>query len=143
MVLALDELTVGILRRTFTFYMQDAYGVQLPPPACDTDLAGSSTIVLVGANPTIAQLRRLLGARRATVQYILAYLLDKDNVLVGEHKLARQALQSPENLESYDEDGRVPKGSPCRYHRCQRFNRIVSEAKGQPMPTATVRRRLR
>ena len=92
MVLALDELTVGILRRTFTFYMQDAYGVQLPPPACDTDLAGSSTIVLVGANPTIAQLRRLLGARRATVQYILAYLLDKDNVLVGEHKLARQAL---------------------------------------------------
>ena len=109
MVSALDEQTVAILRGTFTFYMQDAYGVQLRLPACDTYLAGSSTIVLVGPNPTIAQLRRLLGARRAMVQDISGYLLDKDNVLVGEHKLARQAVQSPENLESYDEDGGVPK----------------------------------
>lgn len=116
MVLALDELKVGnvagsakpVMRGTFTFYMQDAYGVQQRLPACDTDLAGSFTIALVGARPTHAQLRRLLGARRDMVLALLEYLLDKDNRLVGEHKLARQAIMSPENLDRYSDDGAVP-----------------------------------
>lgn len=110
-VLALDELKHGniagsaksLMRGTFTFYMQDAYGVQLRLPACDTDIAGSFTIALVGARPTMAQLTRLFGARRQMVQDLLDYQLDKDNLLVGEHKLVRQA-----NLASYNEDGSVP-----------------------------------
>lgn len=116
-VLALDELKVGnvagsaktLMRGTFTFYMQDAYGVQIKLPACDADVAGSITIVLVGAKPTLAQLRRLLGARRSMIQDLHAFQLDKDNVLVGEHTLARQAQQSPENLATFSEDGDVPK----------------------------------
>ncbi|CAN0496989.1 unnamed protein product, partial [Ectocarpus sp. 12 AP-2014] len=67
MVLALDELKVGnvrgsaksLMRGTFTFYMQDAYGVQLHLPACDTDIAGSFTCALVGAKPSVGQLRKL------------------------------------------------------------------------------------
>ncbi|CAB1112810.1 unnamed protein product [Ectocarpus sp. CCAP 1310/34] len=116
-VLALDELKVGniagsaksLMRSTFTFYMQDAYGVQLKLPACDADIAGSITIVLVGANATPAQLRRLLGARRSMIEDLNTFLLDKDNALVGEHTLARQAQQSPENLATFSVNGDVPK----------------------------------
>lgn len=116
-VLALDELKVGsiagsaksLMRSTFTFYMQDAYGVQLKRPACDADIAGSITIVLVGANATPAQLRRLLGERRSMIQDLNTFLQDKDHALVGEHALARQAQQSPENLATFSENGDIPK----------------------------------
>ncbi|CAM9735414.1 unnamed protein product, partial [Ectocarpus sp. 13 AM-2016] len=91
MVLALDELKVGnvrgsaksLMRGTFTFYMQDAYGVQLRLPACDTDIAGSFTCALVGAKPSVGQLRKLFGARRKMVEDLLAFQLDKDNQLDG------------------------------------------------------------
>ncbi|CAN0314384.1 unnamed protein product, partial [Scytosiphon promiscuus] len=85
MVLALDELRIrnisgtakSHMRGTFTFYMQDAYGVQLRLPACDTDIAGSFTCAIVGSKPTLAQLSRLLGARRKMVEDLLAYQLDE------------------------------------------------------------------
>ncbi|CAM9426732.1 unnamed protein product, partial [Laminaria digitata] len=106
MVLALDELKVGqvpgsaksVMRGTFTFYYQDAYGVQLKLPACDSDVAGSFTCALVGSRPTDAQLRRLLGARRSMVESLLAFQQDRNNELAGKHILARQAQISPENL---------------------------------------------
>ncbi|CBJ31141.1 conserved unknown protein [Ectocarpus siliculosus] len=117
MVLALDELKTGSvsgsaksqMRGTFTFYMQDAYGVQLWLPACDTDIAGSFTCALVGCKPNLAQLRRLLGARRQMVQDLLDFQLDRDNRLVGQHTLARQAQLAPENLDGYSNDGSIPK----------------------------------
>lgn len=116
MVLALDELKIGrvpgsaksVMRETFTFYFQDAYGVQLQLPACDTDVAGSFTCALVGARPTDAQLRRLLGARRSMVEALLAFQQDRNNELVGKHSLARQAQVSPDNLATYEEDGSIP-----------------------------------
>ncbi|CAN0140099.1 unnamed protein product [Ectocarpus sp. 12 AP-2014] len=117
MVLALDELKTGSvsgsaksqMRGTFTFYMQDAYGVQLRLPACDTDIAGSFTCALVGCKPNLAQLRRLLGARRQMVQDLLDFQLCRDNRLVGQHTLARQAQLAPENLDGYSNDGSIPK----------------------------------
>ncbi|CAN0217243.1 unnamed protein product [Scytosiphon promiscuus] len=116
MVLALDELRIrnisgtakSHMRGTFTFYMQDAYGVQLRLPAYDTDIAGSFTCAIVGSKPTLAQLSRLLGARRKMVEDLLAYQLDERNLLVGVHALARQAQMSPENLSTYHEDGSIP-----------------------------------
>lgn len=117
MVLALDELKVGnvrgsaksLMRGTFPFYMQDAYGVQLRRPACDTDIAGSFTCALVGAKPTLDQLRKLFGARRKMVEDLLAFQLDKDNQLVGVHQLAREAQLSAQNLDTYKDDGSIPK----------------------------------
>ncbi|CAB1107609.1 unnamed protein product [Ectocarpus sp. CCAP 1310/34] len=117
MVLALDELKVGnvrgsaksLMRGTFTFYMQDAYGVQLRLPACDTDIAGSFTCALVGAKPSVGQLRKLFGARRKMVEDLLAFQLDKDNQLVGVHQLAQEAQLSAENLDTYKDDGSIPK----------------------------------
>ncbi|CAN0159521.1 unnamed protein product, partial [Ectocarpus sp. 12 AP-2014] len=117
MVLALDELKTGRvsgsansqMRGTFTFYMQDAYGVQLRLPACDTNIAGSFTCAVVGCKPNLAQLRRLLGARRQMVQNLLDFYLDKNRHSVGEHTLARQAQLAPENLNGYSTDGSIPK----------------------------------
>lgn len=116
MVLALDELRVGnvggsaksLMRGTFTFYMQDAYGVQLRLPACDTDIAGSFTCALVGAKPSVAQLRKLFGARRKMVEDLLAFQLDTGNYLVGVHQLARDAQLSKANLDTYMDDGFIP-----------------------------------
>ncbi|CAM9812767.1 unnamed protein product, partial [Scytosiphon promiscuus] len=85
MVLALDELRIRNIsgtaksHGTFTFYMQDAYGVQLRLPACDTDIAGSFTCAIVGSKSTLAHLTPLLGARRKMVEDLLAYQLDERN----------------------------------------------------------------
>ncbi|CAN0299986.1 unnamed protein product, partial [Scytosiphon promiscuus] len=116
MVIALDEMKLGrvpgsaksVMRGPFTFYFQDAYGVQLQLPACDRDVAGSFTCALVGSRPTDAQLRRLFGARRSMVEALLAFQQDRNNELVGTHKLARQALVSKTNLATYNEDGSIP-----------------------------------
>ena len=67
MVLALDELKVGniagsaksLVRGTFTFYMQDAHGVQLKLTAYDADIAGSM-------GPSF-----LLGQRRLMPNYVV------------------------------------------------------------------------
>ncbi|CAN0304094.1 unnamed protein product, partial [Ectocarpus sp. 13 AM-2016] len=75
MVFALEQLKVGaipgsahrMMRGTFTFFFQNAYGVEKVLPTCDTDIAGSMTCALVGARPTEAQLRKLLGARRSRI----------------------------------------------------------------------------
>ncbi|CAN0317457.1 unnamed protein product, partial [Scytosiphon promiscuus] len=117
MVVALDELKIGrvpgsaksVMRGTFTFYFQDAYGVQSQLPACDKDVAGSFTCALVGSRPTDAQLRRLFGARRSMVEALLAFQQDGNNELVGKHSIARQAQVSKDNLATYEEDGSVPR----------------------------------
>ena len=104
MVVALDELNVGRIpgsaksgmRGTFTFYLQDAYGVQLQLPVCDSDVAGSFTCALVGSRPTDAQLRRLFGARRSMVEALVAFQQDRNNELAGEHSLARMTEVSAE-----------------------------------------------
>ena len=116
-VIALDELKVGqipgsarsVMRGTFTFCFQDAYGVQVQLPACDSDVAGSFTCALVGSRPSDAQLRRFLGALRSTVGALLAFQQDGNNELAGEHSLARMAQVSAENLATYNEDGSIPK----------------------------------
>lgn len=99
-----------MLRGAFTFYFQDAYGVQLQLPACDTDIAGSFTRALVGARPTDAQLRRLLGSRREKVAELISYQQDENNRVSGSIVLARRAAFSKDNLETYPLDGSVP---PC------------------------------
>ncbi|CAN0471221.1 unnamed protein product, partial [Scytosiphon promiscuus] len=79
MVIALEQLKVGgmpgsaqmMMRGTFTFLFQNAYGVEVSLPACATDIAGSMTCALVGATPTDAQLRRLLGARRSRISELM------------------------------------------------------------------------
>ncbi|CAN0510160.1 unnamed protein product, partial [Laminaria digitata] len=118
MVIALEQLKVGgipgsaqsLLRGTFTFYFQDAYGVQVQLPACDTDIAGSFTCALVGARPTDAQLCRLLGARRDKVADLISCQQDENNSLAGSFVLARRAAFSKDSLATYPLDGSVP---PC------------------------------
>lgn len=70
-VFALEQLKVGgipgsaqrMMRGTFTFYFQNAFGVEAALPTCDLDIAGSMTVALVGARPSESQLRKVLGAR--------------------------------------------------------------------------------
>lgn len=125
-VVALEEFKVGrlsgsaktLMRGTFTFYLHNAYAIGRELPACDIDIAGSFACALVGTKPTLDQLRRLFGARRCMVRALLDFQLDKDNTLVGVHKLAREAQQSEANLRTYA-DGRVyPKGHSRRAYSC-------------------------
>ena len=70
MVLALEHVKVGsiagsvqrMMRGTFTFFFQNAYGVQSALPSCDTHIAGSMTCAIVGPRPSEAQLRQIFGA---------------------------------------------------------------------------------
>ncbi|CAN0548548.1 unnamed protein product, partial [Laminaria digitata] len=112
MVIALEQLKVGgipgsaqsLMRGTFTFYFQDAYGVQLQLPACDTDIAGSFTCALVGARPTDDQLRHLLGARRDKVAELISYQQDKYDHLAGSFVLAQVAADGDDSQPDGDEN---------------------------------------
>lgn len=116
-VVALQEFKVRgvprsaktLMRGSFTFYLQDSYAIAQNLPRCATDIAGSFACALVGRKPTDEQLRRLFGARKEMVERITQFLLDANNQLVGVHELAREAQRSGENLESYPQDGSVPK----------------------------------
>ena len=98
-----------LMRGSFTFYMQDSCTIAQCLPLCDTDIAGSIACALVGCRPTEGQLRRLFGARKNMVEAIFNFLLDKNNRLVGVHDLVREAHESDENLNTYFEDGSIPK----------------------------------
>lgn len=116
-VFALEQLKVGsisgsaqrMMRGTFTFFFQNAYGVQTALPSCDLDIAGSMTCALVGARPTDPQLRKLLGVRRPRVEQLLSFQRDASNRLAGKHILFHRATMSAENLQSFPEDGSVPR----------------------------------
>ena len=58
----------NVMRGTMTFFHQDGYGIQQKLPASPIDVAGSFTCALVECRPTQGRLRKLLGARRSTVQ---------------------------------------------------------------------------
>ncbi|CAM9277442.1 unnamed protein product, partial [Laminaria digitata] len=115
-VFALEQLKIGgipgsaqrMMRGTFTFFFQNAYGVEVSLPSCDTDIAGSMTCALVGAAPTDAQLRRLFGARRSRISELMDFQRDTAKRLAGEHVLFKRARMSADNLESFPEDGSVP-----------------------------------
>lgn len=116
MAIALEQLKVGgipgsaqsVLRGTFTSYFQDEYGVKLHLPVFDTDIAGSFTCALVGACPTDAQLRPLLGAKQDPVAELISYHQDESNNLAGSFVIARRAAFSKDNLATYPLDGSVP-----------------------------------
>lgn len=116
MVFSLEQLKVGnipgsaqrMMRGTFTFFFQNAFGVEAALPSCDADLAGSMTVVFVGERPTDAQLRKLLGARRSRILELMEFQKDRHNRLAGKHVLFSRAQESIENLETYPVDGAVP-----------------------------------
>ena len=115
-VFALEQLKVGgisgsaqrMMGGTFTFFFQNAYGVEKALPACAANIAGSMTVALVGSKPTDAQTRKLFGVRRSKLYEILEFERDPQKVLVGEHAVFKKADFSPENLNSYPEDGSIP-----------------------------------
>ena len=69
MVISLEQRKVGniagsaqrMMGGTFTFFFQNAYGVEKALPSCDADIAGSMAVAIVGQRPTDAQLRKLSG----------------------------------------------------------------------------------
>lgn len=117
MVFALEQLKVGsisgsaqrMMRGTFTFFFQNAYGVQVAIPSCDADIAGSMTCAFVGPRPSEAQLRKIFGADRQRILELMKWQQDASNRLAGEHILFRRASRSQENLDSFPEDGSVPR----------------------------------
>ncbi|CAN0374470.1 unnamed protein product, partial [Pylaiella littoralis] len=116
MVIALEQMKVGnipgsaqrMMRGTFTTFFQNGHSVQDALPTLEADIAGSITCALVGARPTDAQLRRLLGARRSRILELMDFQRDRENILAGEHALFKQSRFSMENLESFPENGSVP-----------------------------------
>ena len=116
MVIALEQLKVGsipgsaqrMMRGTFTFFFQNAYGVETALPSCDADIAGSMTCTFVGPHPTNAQLRKLFGARRSRIEELMNLQRDVDNRLAGRHVLFHRAKLSGDNLRTFPEDGSVP-----------------------------------
>lgn len=116
MVFSLEQLKVGnipgsaqrMMRGTFTFFFQNAFGVEAALPSCDADIAGSMTVAFVGARPTDAQLRKLFGARRSRITELLNFQKDVGNRLAGKHVLFHRAKESLENLATYSRDGGVP-----------------------------------
>ena len=116
MVISLEQLKVGniagsaqrMMGGTFTFFFQNAYGVEKALPSCDADIAGSMTVAIVGQRPTDAQLRKLFGARRGRILELLDFQRDVNNQLAGKHVLFHRAQTSPENLATFPRDGGVP-----------------------------------
>lgn len=114
-VFALGQLKVGstpgsaqrMMKGTFTFFYQNTFGVQLPLPSGDSDIAGSTTIAFVGAHPTVAQLKKIFGARRSRILELMRLQQDADNRLASEHVLFRRATMSEEIFQSIPEDGYV------------------------------------
>ena len=116
MVFALESLKVGsipqsaqrCMKGTFTFFFQNAYGVESALPAADADIAGSITIALVGAAPTERQLRKLFGANQSKILQLMEHQRDPHRRLAGRHDFFHRANMSEENLRSFPEDGSVP-----------------------------------
>ncbi|CAM9448609.1 unnamed protein product, partial [Sphacelaria rigidula] len=116
MVFSSEKLKVGniprsaqrMMRGTFTFFFQDAFGVEAALPSCDADIAGSTTVALVGHRPTRAQLRKRFGARRGRIVALMDFQRDVHNRLAGKPALFHRAKESSENLETFPLDGGVP-----------------------------------
>ncbi|CAN0208553.1 unnamed protein product, partial [Scytosiphon promiscuus] len=116
MVFSLEQLKVGnipgsaqrMMRGTFTFFFQNAFGVEAALPSCDADIAGSMTVAVVGPRPTDAQLRKLLGARQSRITALLEFQRDDNNQLAGKHVLFHRAKESPSNLSTFPIDGGIP-----------------------------------
>lgn len=67
---------------TFTFFFQNACGVEVALPTSDLDIAGSTACALVGAASMKEQLNRLLGAKLSRIKELIDYQRDPKNQML-------------------------------------------------------------
>ncbi|CAM9698129.1 unnamed protein product, partial [Ectocarpus fasciculatus] len=98
------------MRGTSVFYANNSSSVATELPLAATGLLDMITVVLAGEKkPKPSDLGRLLGARKSMIRDIIDYMLDKEEKLVVGFPLAKSLPISEENLDSYSENGAIPK----------------------------------
>ncbi|CAN0022133.1 unnamed protein product, partial [Ectocarpus sp. 6 AP-2014] len=98
------------MRGTSVFYANNSSSVANELPLAATGLLDMITVVLAGKKkPKPSDLGRLLGARKSMIRAIIDYTLDKEDKLVVGFPVAKSLPLSEENLDSYSEDGSIPK----------------------------------
>ncbi|CAN0090627.1 unnamed protein product, partial [Ectocarpus sp. 12 AP-2014] len=98
------------MRGTFVFYANNSSSVANELPLAVTGLLDMITVVSAGnEKPRPPDLGRLLGARKSMIRDIIDYMLDEEDKLVVGFPVAKSLPLSEENLDSYSEDGAIPK----------------------------------
>ncbi|CAB1106336.1 unnamed protein product [Ectocarpus sp. CCAP 1310/34] len=98
------------MRGTSVFYANNSSSVATELPLAATGLLDMITVVLAGKKkPKTSDLGRLLGARKSMIRDIIDYMLDKEEKLVVGFPLGKSLPISEENLDSYSENGAIPK----------------------------------
>ncbi|CAB1114899.1 unnamed protein product [Ectocarpus sp. CCAP 1310/34] len=98
------------MRGTSVFYAKNSSSVATELPLAATGLLDMITVVLAGKKkPKTSDLGRLLGARKSMIRDIIDYMLDKEEKLVVGFPLAKSLPISEEKLDSYSENGAIPR----------------------------------
>ncbi|CAM9280867.1 unnamed protein product, partial [Ectocarpus sp. 12 AP-2014] len=98
------------MRETSVFYANNSSSVANELPLAVTGLLDMIAVVSAGKKkPRPSDLGRLLGARKSMIRDMIDYMLDKEDKLVIGFPLAKSLPLSEENLDSYSEDGAIPK----------------------------------